>query len=202
MSAFATVSGLARQIARKIQTAERCEMCGVPLGRQHPHLLDPQSRRLACACDACAHLFYSDGETKYKSVPRSVRFLEDFHLSDGQWEDLLIPIGLAFFVKSSVEQRVLALYPSPAGPTESLLTLDAWTDIAVENPIIATFVSDVEALLVNRLVQPAEYYLAPIDKCYELVGLIRANWHGLSGGAEMWTKVQQFFTHLRENAHA
>ena len=61
---------------------------------------------------------------------------------------------------------------------------------------------DVEALLVNRLEQPATYYLAPIDKCYELVGLIRGNWRGFSGGTEVWVKIRKFFHELSEGAYA
>ena len=57
---------------------------------------------------------------------------------------------------------------------------------------------DIEALLVNRVghargMREAEYYIAPIDECYKLVGLIRANWKGLSGGTEVWTEVGRFF---------
>ncbi len=54
----------------------------------------------------------------------------------------------------------------------------------------------------NRLNDPAEYYLAPIDKCYELVGLIRSNWRGLAGGPEVWQKIRDFFTELKEVANA
>ncbi len=43
-----------------------------------------------------------------------------------QWEDLHLPINLSFFVESTPAKRVLALYPSPAGAVESLLTLEAW----------------------------------------------------------------------------
>ena len=32
---------------------------------------------------------------------------------------------------------------------------------------------DVEALLINRVGPAREYFLAPIDECYRLVGLIR-----------------------------
>jgi len=56
---------------------------------------------------------------------------------------------------------------------------------------------DVEALLVNRLKGAREYYLTPIDKCYELVGLIRANWRGLSGGSEVWKEIAYFFDRLK-----
>ena len=114
----------------------------------------------------------------------------------------MIPIGLAFFVKSSTEGRVLALYPSPAGATESMLDLAAWADIVEENPLLAEMAPDVEGLLVNRLDQEAEYYLAPIDKCFELVGLIRANWRGLSGGSEVWQKIRDFLADMKVGAHA
>ena len=43
-----------------------------------------------------------------------------------------------------------AYYPSPMGPTESLLELDAWAALEAANPVLATLEPDVEALLVNR----------------------------------------------------
>jgi hypothetical protein len=198
MSAFATL----RSLTRKPRTNEHCDMCGAGLMGQHQHLLDPASRRLVCSCDACAVLFFQSGETKYKRVPRRVRFLADFQMTDAQWDSLLIPIGLAFFVENSVENRVLALYPSPAGSTESMLSLESWSDIVQENPALTEMESDVEALLVNRLDHGAEYYIAPIDKCYRLVGLIRCNWHGLSGGNEVWEKIHDFFVELKAGSNA
>jgi hypothetical protein len=36
----------------------------------------------------------------------------------------------------------------------------------------------------------------PIDECYRLVGLIRLNWRGLSGGSEVWEEVDKFFEQL------
>ncbi len=198
MSAFATL----RSLTRKPRTNEHCDMCGAGLMHQHQHLIDAASRRLVCSCDACSVLFYQSGETKYKRVPRRVRFLADFQMTDAQWDSLLIPIGLAFFVENSVENRVLALYPSPAGSTESMLSLESWWDIVQENPVLTEMESDVEALLVNRLDHGAEYYLAPIDKCYQLVGLIRSNWHGLSGGSEVWEKIRDFFVELKAGSNA
>ncbi|HEX8896401.1 MAG TPA: DUF5947 family protein, partial [Terriglobales bacterium] len=46
----------------------------------------------------------------------------------------------------------------------------------------------------------AEYYIAPIDACYRLVGLIRLHWHGLSGGEEVWREIDNFFAELRAQA--
>lgn len=205
MSAFATLRNLAAAAKAPPQAqkqSERCEMCGASLLPNHRHLLEPVARRLICSCDACASLFFGAGETKYKRVPRDARSLAEFRLDDAQWDSLMLPIGLAFFVNNSVENKVIALYPSPAGPTESLLPLNAWADIVAENPVLANMEPDVEGLLVNRLGECAEYYLAPIDKCYELVGLIRANWQGFSGGPTMWEKVHAFFAAMRENGRA
>ena len=36
-----------------------------------------------------------------------------------QWDDLQIPVGVAFFFRNSALERVVAFYPSPAGATES-----------------------------------------------------------------------------------
>ena len=60
-----------------------------------------------------------------------------------------------------------AMYPSPAGATESLLPLTAWTTLVADNPVLGQLEPDVEALLVNRVGESREYFLAPIDACYE-----------------------------------
>jgi len=126
-------------------------------------------------------------------------------MTDAQWENLLIPINMAFFFRSSIEGKMVTLYPSPAGAVESLLPLDAWDEIVLENPVLNHLQSDIEALLVNRVghaheLSGAEYYIAPIDECYRLVGMIRANWKGLSGGTEVWAEIGRFFTELRSRS--
>ena len=197
MSAFATL----RSLTQRPEAAEHCDLCGAIVAREHQHLIDPAARKLMCSCQACALLF-SSGDTRYTRVPQRGQVLQNFRMTDAQWDSLLIPIGLAFFLRSSTEGRVLAMYPGAAGSAESLLPLDTWTDIAQENPVLDRMEPDVEALLVNRLNRPAEYYLTPVDKCYELVGLIRSNWHGLAGGSEVWRKIGDFFTELKEASHA
>jgi Fe-S cluster biogenesis protein NfuA len=42
------------------------------------------------------------------------------------WDDLQIPVGVAFFFTNSELGRVVGVYPGPAGATESELTLAAW----------------------------------------------------------------------------
>jgi hypothetical protein len=194
-----------RKLARGSAPVERCELCSSALAPSHQHLIELARRRLVCACDACAVLFSSQDSPKYKRVPRRVRYLNDFQMTDGQWDSLMIPIGMAFFLYSSVDCKMVALYPSPAGPTESLLSLEAWQEIVDENPPLAAMEPDVEALLVNRVTRlggPAtpEYYLVPVDECYRLVGLIRGNWRGFSGGTEVWKKIGDFFADLKGRA--
>ena len=177
-------------------------MCAKPLTAVHRHLLDPVTRKLVCACDACAILFNNQGQTKYKRVPRRIRFLADFRMTDGQWDGLMMPINMAFFFSSTPQNRVVALYPSPAGATESLLPLDTWDEIEAENPVLLEMEADVEALLVNRIghsrgFTESEYYIVPIDECFKLVGLIRSRWQGFSGGTEVWREIGQFFAELR-----
>lgn len=198
--AFATL----RQFARA-RPAERCELCGVGLAQEHPHLVQLSSRQIVCACEACAMLFDGMAGSKYRRVSRQVLLLGGFRLTDAQWESLLIPINMAFFFRSSVESRIVALYPSPAGAVESMLPLDAWSEIVRENAALCELRPDIEALLVNRVgrgqeLAGAEYYVAPIDECYRLVGLIRGNWKGLSGGAEVWAEIGRFFSGLRLRA--
>ena len=198
---FATL----RRFARPRLPAERCELCSGVLATEHPHLLELATRQIVCACDACSTLFDGMQGGKYRRVARRTLVLTDFHINDGQWEDLLIPINMAFFFYSSMHGRMVTLYPSPAGAVESLLPLDAWADIVRENSVLSKLEPDIEALLVNRVghahaLSPAEYYFAPIDDCYRLVGLIRTHWKGLSGGNEVWTEIARFFSELKARA--
>jgi hypothetical protein len=200
-SAFAAL----RQFARKRKPAERCELCSLELGREHPHLIEIAARKMVCACDACALLFDGRAGGKYKRVPRRIHALNNFYLSDAQWEGLMIPINMAFFFNSSVDRRVVVFYPSPAGAVESLLSLEAWQEIVQANPALSSMENDVEALLVNRVGKAradvaAEYYIVPVDECYKLVGLIRAYWRGLSGGTEVWQQIGRFFSGLKARA--
>jgi hypothetical protein len=193
--------GTLRQFARRERPVERCELCSVGLRPDHPHVIELAKRKIVCTCDACAILFSGQG-VKFKRIPRRTLSLPDFNLSDAEWNGLMVPINMVFFFRNSLEDRVVALYPSPAGATESLLSLESWNEIVARNPILEGMESDVEGLLVNRLgysrgYSAAEYYLLPIDECYKLVGLIRLHWKGLSGGTEVWKELGDFFTGLK-----
>src|ERR1700677_3925148 len=192
--------GRFREATKPREPVERCELCGLPLATEHRHLVELATQRLVCSCEACGLLF-SGQATKYRRVPLRFLLLQDFALSDAQWDSLLIPINMAFFFQNTPRDRAVAIYPSPAGPMESLLDLSSWSELVAANPALRTMEPDVEALLVDRINrntpqaggherQGAEagprYFLVPIDACYKLVGLIRAHWRGLSGGQGVW----------------
>jgi len=193
-----------QRFARRQPPAEMCDLCGDAVSSGHQHLINPVERRLICACDPCSILFSQQSTPKYKRVPRRVRLLTDLLITEGQWDGLGIPIGLAFLFRSTARGRVLALYPSPAGATESLLPLETWNDLEESNPVLGEMEPDVEALLVNRVGSHGSsggtYYLAPIDVCYGLVAIIRTHWRGFSGGTELWEHVDRFFADLEARA--
>ena len=208
-SAFSSLRRFAQEESEKAEEAvqeqvsqERCELCSEPIPSEHRHLLDVFTREIMCTCRACSILFDREAasEGKYRLIPDRRLFLEDFEMSDAQWESLRIPVDMAFFFYSAPAERVVTFYPSPMGPTESLLKLSAWEELEKANPVLKGMERDVEALLVNRVRGAREHFLVPIDECYSLVGLIRMNWRGLSGGREVWEKIEQFFEELRERS--
>jgi hypothetical protein len=182
---------------------ERCDLCAGAVAAEHPHLLEIESEKILCACDPCAALFSHrpDGR-KLIRIPRDARKLEPLALSDTQWASLRLPIDLAFFVYSLRAHRMVAYYPSPAGNTESQLRLTAWEEIEHANPVLASLERGVEALLADRTRGNRRYFIAPIDQCFRLTGVIRTNWRGFSGGEALWKKVDEFFARLEDCAHA
>ncbi|HSU31254.1 MAG TPA: DUF5947 family protein [Bryobacteraceae bacterium] len=190
-----------RNFVQKPPDVERCDLCATMLAEQHQHLVAPESRRLLCACDPCAILFSSNGQTRYRRVPRDARYLNDFRLSDQGWNSLAIPTGLAFIYCSSAQNQILAVYPSPAGPTESALDKESWEEVLADNPVLVKLSPDVEALLINRMNGAREYFWVPIDECYKLTGLVRTYWRGFSGGEEGWEQIRKFFERLKMRAY-
>jgi hypothetical protein len=203
-SAFSSLRRFAEVESEKAAEVvqERCELCSEPIPPEHRHLLNVSTREIMCACRPCSILFdrKAASEGKYRLIPDRHLFLEDFEMSDAQWESLRIPVDMAFFFYSTPAERVVAFYPSPMGPTESLLKLSAWEELERCNPALNEMERDVEALLVNRVRGAREHFLVPMDECYRLVGLIRMHWRGLSGGREVWEEIERFFEKLRERS--
>ena len=106
---------------------------------------------MKCACAACARLEASRAGTAWKRVPPRVERVEGIAWTDGDWERLGIPIGVAFFQRSSATAKTHAFYPSPAGAVESEIAGDLWDEALRANPRAGDLEPDVEALLVHRV---------------------------------------------------
>jgi len=184
---------------------EQCELCGEAVPREHRHVLDVETRQLLCTCRRCAILFDSRaaGGGHYRLAPERRLRLDEFELSDLDWEQLQIPVDIAFFFDSSAAGRVQAFYPSPMGATESELELSTWRELESANPVLATMQRDVEALLVDRAKGARRQWLVPIDDCYRLVAVIRTRWRGFTGGKDVWLELERFFDDLdrRSRSH-
>ncbi len=199
-----------RQFARKRETrppTEQCELCSDEIATEHRHLLELSKRELICVCRPCSVLFGDPGAggRKYWLVPSRYLFMPDFQMTDEQWDNLMIPVNMVYMFHSTLAKRVMAFYPSPAGAMESMLDLEGWEELVSSNPILNELEPDVEALLINRVQNRGgdnyrEHYIVPIDVCYELVGLIRLNWKGLSGGDDVWKAIADFFARQRAKA--
>ncbi len=185
-----------RRLAQPQTIQEKCDLCSVTLAPGHRHLLEMSRRQVVCACEHCAMRFEAVVEGRFKLIPRYPHALPNFHITDSQWESLALPINLAFFFYNTSANKMTVLYPSPGGAIESLLPLTSWESLLGDNPALARMESDVEALLINRVGTERKYYLVPIDLCFELVGVIRLHWRGLSGGDSVWEQLDAFFARL------
>ncbi|GAC1614719.1 MAG: DUF5947 family protein [Candidatus Elarobacter sp.] len=198
---FAALQRLLRKPAPQAP-GERCDYCAAPVATQHGHLIDLQARRIMCSCRPCYLVFQPSGaaQGRYKTVPTRYAAIDGFALDDTAWDRLAIPIGLAFFFTNSAEGRTIALYPGPAGATESQLDLGAWNEIVAEHPALGTLEPDVEAVLVLRRNGTTRCFIVPIDAAYRLVGAIRLSWKGFDGGEEAWNRIEAFFAEIQERS--
>lgn len=183
---------------------ERCEMCAEPIREEHQHVVNLESRALMCTCRGCYLLFTAEQATmRYRAVPDRYVSFPDFTFGASEWDDLQIPVGLAFLFSNSVQDRIVAFYPGPAGATESELPLDAWQRILAANPELAQVKPDVEAVLLrgtDRERRDFSAHVVPIDTCYELVGRLRSLWRGFDGGTEAHAAIEEFFAAIESRS--
>lgn len=198
---FSTLQGLLKK-RPAAAPGEVCDYCATQLGPAHGHLIDLRARRILCACRPCYLVLEPAGAAngRYKAVPTRYVEVPEFAVASADWDTLQIPIGLAFFFYNSLEQKMVAFYPGPAGATESLLSLDTWGELAARYPVFTTLAQDVEAVLIHRREGANRCFIVPIDAAYELVGIIRTSWRGFDGGEEAWRRIDRFFETIGERS--
>ena len=145
--AIAGLRGLARGAEPAPPPDEHCDLCGTSVPEDHRHMLDLDERKIVCTCEACWAL--RSGDAAYRPVGMRTLWLEGFDMPDELWAGFQLPIGLAFFLRSSTTDCVVAMYPSPAGATESELHFASWHHGS--QPGAGRHGAHCEALIVNRM---------------------------------------------------
>ena len=178
------------------QPVGRCELCAVAIAESHLHLLEPANGRLLCACLACAHSAGARPQGRFGWFPAGSRRCPSSASAKAN--------GMRSACRSTWPGCFTA--PQPGGRLRSTPVRparrnrwwppDAWAALVARNPVLSDLESDVEGLLVNRISGRRGYYRVPIDRCYELVGLIRTQWRGWSGGDAAWHAIDEYFTRL------
>jgi Family of unknown function (DUF5947) len=182
--------------------AEKCELCAVEIPAEHGHVADLDHSSLLCACRACYLLFTHGqaGRGRYRAVPDRYAHDPARPVTAAEYEELEIPVGLAFCLRSSDTGEVTGFYPSPAGATECRLDLTAWDRLVAAHPLLGAMAPDVEAALICRTDGHVEHFLVPIDACYELAGRMRLSWRGFDGGSEARQSIADFLGQVRSKA--
>lgn len=200
MSSLAALQRFAT-IHRADRETPACELCGAGVTEVHAHLLHLIDQRLQCACKACALLFSGSTTTPFRTVPSRSRVDARFQLREADWEQLNIPVRLAFVSHRSPLQRWVALFPSPAGAMEAELDQEAWRRLHARSRLLQGIESDVEALLVRgKPGRRLDCWVTPIDACYRLVALVRRHWRGFDGGDTARQALDAFFSELNEHS--
>jgi len=173
----------------------KCDFCGSGIADEHEHLIDIQKGKVLCACESCS---VTESKEQIKRVPKRYLYLDSFNMPEEVWGVFEIPINLAFFYRSPIKGRTVSVYPSPLGAIEGKSSTIAWNELLELNPILEQIEEDVEALMVNKTMTPNEYYIAPIDECYKLIGLMRSSWKGITGGTAAYEAIKDFFANLKQ----
>jgi hypothetical protein len=149
---------------------DSCDLCNLPIDDGHDHLFEPESRRIACACRACALLFPDAGgrfrRLRSRALPLRAR------LTDDDFRALGVPVRLFYLCPSRIHDTVFAVYPNTGGATEATLALSDWEALVREHPALSDIEPEVEGLLCDHLSGRSRCFRASVDVCRRFVGLL------------------------------
>jgi len=177
---------------KKNNLQDVCELCGVPMGERHDHVVDPKTGSVQCTCIACA-LLMDTPASKLRRVPDRVVRVSPGEGAEEAWRALGIPVAIAFFVKSSVTGEVRTLYPGAIGATTASTTREAFGALEAAHPELSAMAPDVEAFVVSRVEGAREHWICGVHRAYELAGRVRTKWTGFSGGDGVRAELAAFF---------
>ncbi|WP_053960305.1 DUF5947 family protein [Sulfobacillus thermosulfidooxidans] len=178
---------------------EVCEVCNrlIP-AHDHRHLLRLQTAQVVCACPHCALLFDAPGQNQYQTIPTRIKKLDRAILGQDFWDVMKVPVHLVGIIKRRGGQAEI-FYPSPAGAVSGGPISQGFLTPSLQQAL-GSVSDEVEVLLIADLAGMSEGFLIPLDRFYELIGLLRLSWQGLSGGNEVSRRIHQFFDQLAQQA--
>ena len=108
--------GLARARSRRRRrrapdAGERCDLCGRACPTTTGTCSTSTSGRSCASCESCWAL--RSGDPEFRPAGTRTLWLEDFELPEEIWAQFRIPIGLAFFMHSSVTELRGGALPEP-----------------------------------------------------------------------------------------
>ena len=194
--------------------AARCDRCGVGLlpDPRHAHLFSYSRRSLLCACAACSAP-YREGvigkerSPAYRLVPSRVERIDALSLTQADWEELGIPVQIAFLLKNQRENGWrLGRGRGPSRLSQPGREYGIGHPAGGVDPPLVQLLSARATRAGRRsparrqAPRQARYFRAPIDECYRLAGLLRSHWEGFAGGPRVGAAVDDFFAELASRA--
>jgi hypothetical protein len=195
--------GLQRYVAqRPAPVLDHCAFCSEVLLLEHRHAVDREARQLVCLCPACALVCTGPRPgLRHRTVPERVLSDPALRLTEQDLASLGLPVRLAFLTLDGGGSWS-ACYPSPAGATRSPIASAPIAALAERTPLVQAVEPEVEALFIRgrRPGEPVDCLLAPIDRCYALVGRVRRAWRGFDGGETVHAEVEAVVAELLRRA--
>ena len=155
-----TIARLRRMAnARKVAAAaaadeERCDLCGTSLPSDHRHMLQTEERRILCVCEPCRAM--RAHEPGLRPTGSRSLYLDGFAARRRPVGEVPDPDRAGVLLPQRRRRARRGAVPEPGGRHGvRALPRGVATSWSLANPVIATLESDVEALVVNRLVEPA-----------------------------------------------
>lgn len=161
-----------RRFTRHEDARDPCELCSLPLEARHDHLLEPDARRILCACRACALLFPDESRARFRRIRSRAVPLRGETLTEEERAALGIPVRLFYLCPSPLHETVFAVYPNAAGATEATLSLPLWEALGRDRPELRDIEPEVEGLLCDYLGGRSRCFVASVDVCRHFVGLL------------------------------
>ena len=198
--------GTLRRITASRPTAsvdERCDMCSTPVPGEHQHVVDLTSRSLMCTCRPCYLLFTDQqAELRYRAVPARYLSFPGFLLGQSDWDDLQIPVGLAFLFRNTRPGPGRGVLPGSRRSHRVRAVAGRLGPGAGRQPGSGHGAPGRGGAAGPRRRSRRRSdagqagftcHVVPIDACYELVGRMRRTWRGFDGGQEARAALDDFF---------